>query len=127
MKRLREERERLVKQMEALGNQIIGIDRAIAVLEGSEFKAPENRQRERTRNVKDIVLGLIAGAGATGLTVNQVLDAARIKGAELDRGTVSSLLSRLKREDILDMKEGQYFVRPPVQAAVNQNRVSAAH
>lgn len=127
MKRLQDERDRLVtqmealrSQMEALRNQVIGIDRAIAVLDGTEFKAPDDHRRERTRNVKDTVLGLLASAGQPGLSVNQVLDGARNKGVRLDRGTVSSLLSRLKRENILDMKDGQYFVRPPIQRAGNK-------
>lgn len=125
MKRLLEERHRLLTQVEALRNQILGIDRAIAVLEGTEYRAPEERQRERARNVKDTVIGLLASAGAGGLSVNQVLESAKAKGIELDRGTVSSLLSRLKRENVLDMKEGQYFVRPPVQGA--GNRAHATH
>jgi hypothetical protein len=120
MKQLREERERLRAKMEALGNQILGIDRAIAILEGTEYREPEERQRERARNVKDTVLGLLADASEGGLSVNQVLDKARAKGIELDRGSVSSLLSRLKREQTLDMKDGQYFVRPPVPGAVSR-------
>jgi hypothetical protein len=113
MKRLQEERERLLAQMEALRNQIVGIDRAIAVMEGTGYGTPEERHRDRNYNVKDTVLGLVSAAGAVGLSVNQVLDNAKGKGIKLDRGTVSSLLSRLKRENILDMKGGQYFVRPP--------------
>ncbi len=120
MKRLREERQRLMAQMEALRNQIIGIDRAIAMLEGTEYKAPEERQRDRAHNVKDTVLGLLANAGVVGLSVNQVLDGALAKGIVLDRGTVSSLLSRLKRENTLDMKDGQYFVRPPAEGVSNR-------
>src|ERR1700730_8612463 len=131
MKRLQDERDRLVaqmealrSQMEALRNQVIGIDRAIAVLDGTEFKAPDYRPRDRTRNVKDTVLGLLASAGQPGLTVNQVLDGARNKGVQLDRGTVSSLLSRLKRENFLDMKDGHYFVRPPIQGAGNKTHAA---
>jgi hypothetical protein len=120
MKQLHEERERLLAQMEALRNQIVGIDRAIAVMEGTEYKPPEGRQRERGHNVKDTVLGLISTAGTIGLSVNQVLDNAKITGIKLDRGTVSSLLSRLKRENILDMKGGQYFVRPPAEGGNNR-------
>lgn len=127
MKRLQEERDRLVarievlrSQMEALQNQVVGFDRAIAALEGTEFKAPDDPHRNRARNVKDTVLGLLANAGQPGLSVNQVIDGARNKGVRLDRGTVSSLLSRLKRENILDMTDGQYFVRPPTQGAANK-------
>jgi hypothetical protein len=122
MKRLREERERLMAQMEALRNQVVGIDRAIAVLEGTEYKAPEERQRDRARNVKDTVLGLLADAGDGGLSVNQVLERARTKGIELDRGTVSSLLSRLKREYTLDLETGRYFIRPPTQGGDDKVR-----
>ena len=117
MKRLQEERERLLAQMEALRNQIVGIDRAIAVMEGTEFSPLKERQRARSHNVKDTVLGLVSAAGSAGLSVNQVLDGAKVKGIVLDRGTVSSLLSRLKRENTLDMKDGRYFIRPPVQSA----------
>jgi hypothetical protein len=117
MKRLQEERERLLAQMEALRNQIVGIDRAIAVMEGTELTPPEERQRVRGHNVKNTVLGLVSAAEASGLSVNQVLDGAKVKGIVLDRGTVSSLLSRLKRENTLDMKDGRYFIRPPVHSA----------
>jgi hypothetical protein len=117
MKRLQEERERLLAQMEALRNQIVGIDRAIAVMGGMEFNPPEERQRARGHNVKNTVLGLVSTAGANGLSVNQVLDGAKVKDIVLDRGTVSSLLSRLKRENTLDMKDGRYSIRPPVQGA----------
>jgi hypothetical protein len=123
MKRLQEERERLLAQMEALRNQIVGIDRAIAVMEGTEYRLPEERQRDRHYNIKDTVLGLVSTAGTDGLSVNQVLDNAKVKGIMLDRGTVSSLLSRLKRENILDMKGGQYFVRPPGEGTSNRIRV----
>jgi len=115
MKRLQEERERLLAQMEALRNQIVGIDRAISVMEGTEFNHPEERQRARGHNVKNTVLGLVSAAGVSGLSVIQVLDGAKVKGIVLDRGTVSSLLSRLKRENTLDMKDGRYFIRAPVQ------------
>jgi hypothetical protein len=124
MKQLREERERLRAKMEALENQILGIDRAIAILEGTEHRGPEERHRDRSRNVKDTVLGLISDAGEGGLSVNQVLDKARTKSIDLDRGTVSSLLSRLKREQTLDMKDGQYFVRPPGPSAARIHAIS---
>lgn len=116
MQKLRQERERLVRQIEALQNELKGLDRAIALLDGQDPSAIPTK----ARNVKDTVLGLIAAAGPKGLTVNQVLEDAKSKNVLLDRGTVSSLLSRLKRENTLDMTDGCYFVRPrtpPVEAA----------
>lgn len=109
MQKLREERERLARQIEALQNELKGIDRAIAVLTGEVI---QTERSPRTRNVKDTVIELIASAGTKGLTVNQVLAAARAKNIQLERGTVSSLLSRLKREQTLDMTDGAYFIRP---------------
>jgi len=117
MQKLREERDRLLREIEALRNQLIATERALAIVEGTAFPQPEPRPRERARNVKDTVLGMLAEAGERGLSVNQILDIAKAKGTDLDRGSVSSLLSRLKRESTLDMKEGQYFVRPPMSAA----------
>lgn len=125
MKRLREERERLLAQIEALKNQVVGLERAISVMEGNEYRPVQDTPRNRSRNVKDTVLGLLAEAGRNGLSVNQVIDFARAKGVDLDRGTVSSLLSRLKRESTLDMKDGQYFIRPPLQT--ERERTFATH
>jgi hypothetical protein len=113
MQKLKEERERLVRQIEALENELKGLDRAIALVSGNEQLPGERTVRERARNVKDTVLGLLAEAGKKGLTVNEVLDAARARNISLERGTVSSLLSRLKREETLEMENGAYFVRPP--------------
>jgi len=111
MQKLKQERERLARQIEALQNELKGLDRAIALLDGLEPAAAP----VKARNVKDTVLGLVAAAGQKGLTVHQVLDEAKAKNVLLDRGTVSSLLSRLKRENTLDMSDGSYFVRraPP--------------
>ncbi len=113
MQKLRDERDRLLREIEALKNQLIATERALSIIDGTEYRPSEPQPRERARNVKDTVLGLLAQAGESGLSVNQVLEAARVKGIELDRGSVSSLLSRLKRESTLDMRDGQYFVRPP--------------
>lgn len=116
MQRLREERERLARQIEALQSELRGLDRAIALVSGESVTADPTQGRIKPRNVKDTVLGLVADAGPKGLTVHQVLDAATKKNVQLERGTVSSLLSRLKRENTLDMKDGAYFVRAPAQA-----------
>lgn len=120
MQKLREERDRLLREIEALRNQLIATERALAIVEGTDFRQPETRPRERARNVKDTVLGVLAEAGERGLSVNQILDIARSRGVDLDRGSVSSLVSRLKRESTLDMRDGQYFVRPSIRADERQ-------
>jgi hypothetical protein len=45
--------------------------------------------------------------------VSELLAAALQENIHLERATVSSLLSRYKRGNLLDMKEGRYFLRKP--------------
>lgn len=112
MQKLIEERDRLARQIEALQNELKGINRAITLLTGESTRdAAPPAGVGRTRNVKDTVIDLIANAGPKGLSVNQVLEAAKARNISLERGTVSSLLSRLKREMTLDMTDGSYFIR----------------
>lgn len=108
--RLKQQIEVLQRQSEALQNQLVGVERSIGLISG-ETTAEIYPARGRTRNVKDTVLGLLAEAAGQGLTVIQLLEIAQNKGKHLDRGSVSSLLSRLKRENILDMVDGVYRIK----------------
>ena len=114
MKRLIAERDRLRAQIEALQNQLKGLELAIGLMNGEEAAvATPTAVRSRARNVKETVLTLVENAGEEGITVNGVLDAAKNNGIHLERGTVSSLLSRMRRENVLDMSDGKYFVPGP--------------
>jgi hypothetical protein len=120
MNKLVEERERLRQKIEALQNQLLGIERAISLLDGTASDingVASTGGRERSRNVKDTVLGLLTETGQGGLSVTQVLELARRKGAHIERGSVSSLLSRLKREGILDFNDGSYSIKRPQKEA----------
>jgi predicted transcriptional regulator of viral defense system len=55
----------------------------------------------------------VQNAGSQGINANGVIDNAKSIGVHLDRGSVSSLLSRLKREGVLSMVDGRYFVPTP--------------
>jgi len=113
MKRLTAERERLKREIEALQNQLKGIEKAIALVSSEGTKEDERASpRQRGKNVKETVLSLVQNAGPNGINVNGVLDAARELGIHLERGSVSSLLSRMKRESVLDMTDGRYFIPP---------------
>jgi len=111
--RLEAERDRLRREIEALQNQLLGVERSIALISGEGVTPEATNVRQRSRNVKDTALSLLAEAGDEGLTVVQLLDIAKSKGRHLDRGSVSSLLSRLKREHVLDMMEGVYRIKKP--------------
>jgi hypothetical protein len=110
MKRLIEDRERLMKQIEALQGELRGMDRAIAVMKGEAAAPQEAERKPRARNVKETVISLVQKAGHEGLNVNELMIAAQRENIFLERGTVSSLLSRFKKDSILDMKEGRYFL-----------------
>lgn len=115
MQKLIEERDRLRSQIDALQNQLLGIERAIVLLEGGTLPSGgQASNKERARNVKDTVLGLLAEAGDVGLSVTRVLEIAQARGVNVERASVSSLLSRLKREGVLDMNDGKYSVQKPV-------------
>src|SRR5258708_23397165 len=86
-------------QIEALQNQLVGIERAITLMNGGVDPAQPSSSngRERARNVKDTVLGLLAEAGEAGLTVTKCVEMAQKRGSHLERGTVSSLPAGLKQ------------------------------
>jgi hypothetical protein len=118
MKKLIEDRDRLAKQIETLTWELKGMDRAIAAMRG-EAASPQEKggeRKPRTRNVKETVLSLVQRAGQEGLNVNELLIAAQRENVHLERGTVSSLLSRFKRDSVLDMKEGRYFLSRPTMS-----------
>lgn len=115
MKKLVEDRERLAKQIEALTWELKGMDRAIANLKGEvPVSSVVSDRKPRTRNVKETILSLVQKAGQDGLNVNELLLAAQRENVHLERGTVSSLLSRFKRDSVLDMKDGRYFLQRPM-------------
>jgi len=69
-------------------------------------RAPIRRQRRG--NLKQTVLDLAKEAGDRGLTTERCLTMAKDRGIDLLRDSVSSLLSRLKSDDILFF-DGQVY------------------
>lgn len=113
MRDFKAKREKLVAEIAALQNQLKAWDEAIAMLEGTAQTAQEVLAvKPRGKNVKETVLSLVQSAGPAGINAIGVLEKAKVMGIHLDRGSVSSLLSRLKREQVLSMHEEgfKYFV-----------------
>jgi hypothetical protein len=118
MQKLRELREGVLielrqreRDVDALRNKLKGIDAAIAAI-GGDGQASNARSKTR-RNVKRTVLEIITEAGRDGVTSNEVTDRAAVMGRQLDRGSVSSLLSRLKREGTLTFDGERYRLVDP--------------
>lgn len=93
------------REIDALRNKLKGIEASIAAL-GGEPQIPSKR---RGRNVKQTVVDLIVNAGNKGITAIEVVERAALAGRQLDRPSVSSLLSRLKREGVLSFNGERYY------------------
>lgn len=65
--------------------------------------APPGRRNPLPRGgVKDVVIRLIAENTERGLVAGELVDLAKAQGVVLDRQSVSSLLSKLKMDGVLD-------------------------
>jgi hypothetical protein len=83
---------------------------AIATVEGSPIPTG---QKGRRSNVKKMVMDLINEAAQAGVTAVSVVERGGALGKQLDRGSVSSLLSRLKREGTLTFDGERYRPADP--------------
>jgi hypothetical protein len=92
------------KALEALHNQIVGVEASIRTL-----SADGAAMGQKSRNVKRTVLDLVNEAGKSGITAIEVVARAALRGRTLERASVSSLLSRLKREKTLTFDGERYF------------------
>ncbi len=104
-KRLLEEREKLLRQREALDNEIKGIERAIALVSAEESSKTATGKRTQ---IKGIVLDLLEDVGTTGLNATDAVELANKKGLTIERASVSSLLSRLKKDGVVVYDGNKY-------------------
>lgn len=112
--RLLQEREALLRQRDALDSEIKGLERAIALIADEEVKPGSGGKRPQ---VKNIVLDLLEDVGTTGLDASTAVALADAKGLTIERNSVSSLLSRLKKDEVIDYDGSKYrlkkFVKKP--------------
>ena len=111
---LKAQREKVRYEMAQLQGHLNAIDDALRVSAGGNTaESPSNvmPNGRRTRgSVKDTVLGLVQEYAASGVSAFEVVEKARAKGVSLDRGSVSSLLSKLKSAGTLDLRDGNRYV-----------------
>ena len=105
--RLLAERDRLLKERDALDNQIAGLERAIALV-GGDDELPAATTRSKRTSTKSIVLNLLDEVGTTGLNAAIAVDLANRRGVRIERGSVSSLLSRLKADSVVAFDGEKY-------------------
>ena len=98
MKKLEELLEQLDRQMDELRLKREGVELALRALSGDSADKPA-RVRARRSNVKTAVIDLLRHVRDEGLNAVKAIDLAReLRDEKLERGSVSSLLSRLKKE-----------------------------
>jgi hypothetical protein len=107
--RLLQERDALLRQRDAIDSEIKGLERAIALVSADE-KSLVGGATGRPQ-VKTIILDLLKDVGTTGLDATTAVAMANAKGITLDRGSVSSLLSRMKKDDIISYEGGKYRLK----------------
>lgn len=106
MQRLIDQRDQLLKEIEALRNKVAGIEMAIALLDG-ENAASSARS---SRSVKTVVLDLLKEVGTTGLSATSAVEMAHRRGITLHSGSVGSTLSRLKGLGIVVLQGNRYVL-----------------
>lgn len=75
----------------------------------SEAKGDVRTVAQKPRpNVKQTLLNLLEEAGESGLNALAAVEMARRKGIAIERGTVSSLLSRMKNEGLVAYDNSMY-------------------
>src|SRR5260370_18941429 len=80
------ERDRLLKEMEAIKNQITGLERAISLIEGDD-ESMVSAKRSKRGTAKSLLLDMLREVGTTGLNANSPSEMANRPGAVLARGT----------------------------------------
>lgn len=118
LQKLHDTHAELEAQLEALKNKIAGVRLAIDVLEGNdEDDVADEPGRAPRGAVKEALFELLKEAGKTGLNAHSAVEMAKRRGIELDRGTVSSTLSRMKRDGAVDHDGERYRLKGLEQQA----------
>lgn len=103
--RLLQEREALLRQRDAIDNEIKGIERAIQLVSADQVDPIQGGKKPQT---KAIVLELLDEVGTTGLDAATAVRLADEKGQTVEKGSVSSLLSRLKKDGVVQYDGSRY-------------------
>lgn len=121
IKWLEGERDRLRQDVSSAQAALDMADRALARARGEAAEADspppvgiETHERMRRGFVKEHVIRLVTENGERGLISSELVDLAKAQGINLDRGSVSSLLSKLKQDGVLEYRDGKYRPAQPI-------------
>lgn len=102
----------LESEVEALKHKIAGVQLALDILEHNDADdSVDVSSRARRGAVKEALFDLLKESGKSGLNANAAVEMAKRRGVDLDRGTVSSTLSRMKRDGAVDHDGERYRLK----------------
>lgn len=84
-------------------------------------KQPETVKSPKV-NVKKVVIDLLNDAGTSGLNATIAVEMAKAKGIQMERGSVSSTLSRMKAENIIT-HDGEKYRLPEFDILMNGKNI----
>lgn len=116
MQRLIAQRDQLLKEMEALRNKVSGIELAISLLESDAVVKPSGK---RQAGLKALILGMLEEVGTTGLNAASAVEMANRRGVTIQAGSVSSTLSRFKKDELVAYDGDRYRLQKFVSRTEN--------
>ena len=118
--RLIRERDSLLREKVALENKILGLELAISLIDVVDDESEALQANGKRVATKSVVLDLLFEVGLTGLNANNAVDLASRRGITLDKSSVSSLLSRLKKEETVDYDGEKYRLKQFAKSVVSE-------
>jgi len=112
MQKLIEQRDLLLREIEALRNKVAGLEMAIALTGSASQPSPAGKS---TASVKNVVLDLLNEVGTTGLTAASATELANRRGISLNPNSVASTLSRFKMDRVV-VHDGERYRLPKFAA-----------
>jgi hypothetical protein len=116
---LRRERDQAKEQINALRARVREMDDAINLLEGNVGNSPSAKA---DGDLKDMVFQLVVGAGKVGTTPRDIAQKLSMNGRPTSDASVSSTLSRLKRDDNKVYNDRGYWYPVSERAPENVER-----
>ena len=99
-KAIEDQRDRLLQEMEALRNKVAGLELALSLMGGESVGTEGGRSggKEARGGLRQTLTELLRESGTTGLNASTAVEVAERRGVHLDRQSVASTLSRMKRD-----------------------------
>lgn len=107
MQKLIDQRDLLLKELDALRNKIAGLELGISLMDNGVSPSSSSSTKSN-RGVKHILIDMLREVGTTGLNAQFAVDMASRRGISLNVGSVSSTLSRFKADDVVKFDGEKY-------------------